>query len=352
MKYKFNLKEGEKMARKTVYNDIVNDELYGQVNPDNKLLLEEFLQYMQSIGRSELTIINYKSDIKIHYMWNLNNNKNNHFTEITKRNVMQYQNWLMNTLNLSPSRVRRLRSSLSSMSNFIETVLDDDFPNFRNIINTIPAPDSQPVREKTVFEDEELEELLNILTEKEMHQEACALALAMNSGARKAELGRFKVDFFTPDNIVHGSLYRTPEKIRTKGRGGKMLTKYILVAPFQPYLDRWMEERKSLNIDSEYLLVTKSEGEWSQIKVSTLDSWAQRFNQYIDKHFYWHSNRHYFTTNLSKSNIPAEVIKQIVGWDSVEMVATYNDTSIDDELGKYFDEGGIKEVEQKSLSDL
>lgn len=30
----------------------------------------------------------------------------------------------------------------------------------------------------------------------------------------------------------------------------------------------------------------------------------------------------------------------------------YNDMGIDDELGKYFGEDGIKEVEQKSISDL
>jgi len=340
------------MGRKTVYNDIVQADDYINFNQDNKDLLDEFIEYMQSIGRSPLTIINYESDIKIYFTWNLNENKNKEFTHIMKRDIMRYQNWLMNTLKVSSSRVRRLRSSISSMSNFIETVLDDDFPDFRNIVNKIPAPDSQPVREKTVFEDEELQKLLDILMGKEMYQEACALSLAMNSGARKAELPRFKVGFFKSDYIVHGSLYRTPEKIVTKGRGGKMLTKYILSANFQPYLDRWIEEREKLGIDNEYLLVTKSKGEWIQAKTSTLDSWGQKFNQYIDKHFYWHSNRHFFTTSLAKANIPAEIIKQIIGWESVEMVSTYNDTGIDDELSKYFGKDGIKQVEKKSILDL
>ena len=185
-----------------------------------------------------------------------------------------------------------------------------------------------------------------------MFQEACALSLAMESGARKAELTRFKVDFFKPEYIVHESLYRTPEKIKTKGRGGKMLNKYVLANNFQPYLDKWLEEREKLGIDNEYLFVTKTGDEWEVAKVSTLDSWAERFNKYIDKHFYWHANRHFFTTSLAKANIPAEVIKQIVGWESVEMVSTYNDTGIDDELGKYFGEDGIKQVEEKGLSDL
>ncbi|MDD4780934.1 MAG: site-specific integrase [Tissierellia bacterium] len=340
------------MARSTVYNDIVTDELYEKVNENNKELLDDFIEYLQSTGKSELTITGYTSDIKIYFIWNLQNNRNKEFTSINKRDVIKYQNWLMNTLGLGSSRVRRLRASISSMSNYVENVLDDIFPKFRNIINKIPAPASQPVREKTVFEDEDLEELLNILVEKEMFQEACALSLAMESGARKAELTRFKVDFFKPEYIVHGSLYRTPEKIKTKGRGGKMLNKYILANNFQPYLDKWLEEREKLGIDNEYLFVTKTGDEWEVAKVSTLDSWAERFNKYIDKHFYWHANRHFFTTSLAKANIPAEVIKQIVGWESVEMVSTYNDTGIDDELGKYFGEDGIKQVEEKGLSDL
>lgn len=340
------------MARSTVYNSIVNESTWKEVNEDNKELLEEFCEYMQSIGRADLTIVNYKSDIKIYFTWNLQNNKNKPFTDITKRAIMKYQNWCMNTLELSSSRVRRLRSSLSSMSNFIETVMDEEYPEFRNIVNRIPAPANQPVREKTVFEDEELEGLLEKLTEQGCYQEACGLALAMNSGARKAELSRFKVDHFKQEYIINDSLYRTPEKILTKGRGGKMLTKYTLSTNFQPYLDKWLAERRRLGVDNEYLLVTKTDGEWEQAKISTLDSWAERFNRLIEKHFYWHSTRHYFTTHLAKANIPAEVIKQIVGWDSVEMVSTYNDTGIEEELDKYFGEGGIRDVAQKNISQL
>ena len=340
------------MARSTVYNDIVTDELYEKVNPDNKELLEEFIEYLQSTGKSKLTIVNYTSDIKICFIWNLQRNKNKFFIDFTKRDIMKYQNWLLNTLNLSPSRIRRLRSSISSMSNFIENILDEDFSKFRNIVNKIPAPDNHPVREKTVFEDEDIEIILKSLIDDKLYQEACCLALAVGSGARKAELTRFKVNYFDDENIIYGSLYKTPEKIRTKGKGGKMLHKFTLVNVFKPYLDLWLEERERLGIDNEYLFVTKKNNKWIKAKVSTLDSWAERINHYTDKHFYFHSCRHYYTTHLSEANIPAEVIKEVVGWASVDMVSIYTDTEIDDELGKYFDENGIKQVKQKSLKDL
>lgn len=45
----------------------------------------------------------------------------------------------------------------------------------------------------------------------------------------------------------------------------------------------------------------------------------------------------YYTTALCKANIPADIIKDIVGWESTNMVSLYNDTEVDEELGKYFD---------------
>ena len=40
------------------------------------------------------------------------------------------------------------------------------------------------------------------------------------------------------------------------------------------------------------------------------------------------------------------------GLETGTMIATYNDTEVDEEIGKYFDENGVKEVEKKSLTDL
>jgi hypothetical protein len=42
----------------------------------------------------------------------------------------------------------------------------------------------------------------------------------------------------------------------------------------------------------------------------------------------------------------------VVGWSGIDLVSLYNDSDVDDELGKYFDANGIKNVENKSLKDL
>jgi len=342
------------LARTTIYNKITTPELLAQVSDENKELVSEYFDYLRSLDRSVNTIAGYKNDMDIFMVWNLQHNKNKFFVDVNKRDIMRYQNYLIHDLQHSPKRVRRLKSCISSMSDFIESMMDEEYPNFRNIINKIPAPDNVAVRQKTVLTEEDNQFLLNALVETKRYQQACVLALALASGARKSELIRFKVSYFTAENIIYGSLYKTPEKIKTKGKSnrGKMLYKYTLVKKFQPYFDLWMQERERLGITCDDLFVSKNKGQWITMTIDTLNSYAQTFSKILDHSFYFHSCRHFWTTYLSEAGVPAEVIKKLSGWNSLEMVSIYIDTEIDAELGKYFDEDGIKKVEATSLNDL
>lgn len=326
------------MGRKTRYRILVTPELFSQVSDENKELMKGFLEYLSSIGRSKTTINNYENDIKIFYIWNLNNNNNKFFVDLVKRDVLKYQNYLVNELEESSSRVRGLKSALSSMSNFIERMFDDIYPNFRPLINKIPSPPSQPTREKTILENNQIEKLLSILIENKQYQKACLLALACASGARKSELLRFKASYFTDKNIVKNFFYKTPEKIKTKGRGnGNFLNKYIIIDKFKHYLELWLKQREELGVDIDNLFVCKKEDKWVILEKSALDSYAKTFSKILGIDFYLHSCRHFYTTYLSEYGLPSEVIKILGGWASVGMVSLYVDTPIDDELGKYFD---------------
>lgn len=342
------------MPRKTIYNNICTPELISQISKKNIELMKEFISYLKSVDKSPTTVSAYQNDIEIFMCWNLQNNDNKFFIDFTKRDVMRYQNYLVNDLKHSSNRVRRLKSTLSSMANFVESVMDDLYPDYKNIINKIPAPDKVEVREKTVMTEEQVQSLLDYLVEHKKYQQACAVALAVSSGSRKAELLRFKVSFFKDEYIKYGALYRTPEKIKTKGRTskGKLLTRWCLVSTFKPYFDLWMKQREELGIAGDELFWNYRSGEWKPSDITILNSWAITFSKILGIDWYWHSNRHYFTTQLCQANIPATVIKDIIGWSNVAMVDLYDDSEIDDELGKYFDENGIKETEKKSLSDL
>ena len=104
------------------------------------------------------------------------------------------------------------------------------------------------------------------------------LSLAINSGRRKAELPRFKVDYFKDENVRFGSLYKTPEKVKTKGRGkGKYLELYVMKNDFDPYLNLWLDERKRLGIESEWLFPSKVNPS-EPIKPEVLDGWVKSFS--------------------------------------------------------------------------
>lgn len=210
------------MGRKTKMNSITSPELLAQVNPENTQLLEDFKDYLRSVQRSETTIAGYENDIQIAFVWCLQHNNNAFFVNWTKRNIVAYQNWLLNSNENSPARVRRLKASLSSMSNFVENILDDEFPNFRNIINKVENPANKPVREKTVWEDEELDALLAKLVDRKDYEKACYLALAMYSGRRKSELCRFKISDFDEDNSFAVALcikaIQSKQKVRAAGK--------------------------------------------------------------------------------------------------------------------------------------
>ncbi len=329
------------MARNTKRNEITSAELLKQVNPKNKQLLEDFKDYLRSVQRSETTIAGYDNDINIAWVWCLQYNDNKFFVDWTKRNVVAYQNWLLNNNENGAARIRRLKAALSSLSNYIEGVLDDEFPNFRNIINKVENPVNNPVREKTVWEDEELENLLSELLERKEYEKACYLALGMYSGRRKSELCRFKVSDFSDDRLVCGGALYKSSPIKTKGRGGgKVIPCYTLAKRFKPYLNYWLDYRKEHGIESEWLFPDRSNSD-EHIPVSTANSWSNTFSKISGKSAYIHSLRHYFTTSLVRSGIPDNVITQIVGWESADMCKIYTDIEADEQIAMYFKDGDI-----------
>ena len=340
------------MARKTIHNQICDAESLAQVNPVNKRLADDFADYLRSGKKSEATISVYRSDLNIDFVWCLKNIGNKSFIDWTKRDVVAFQNYLINENKNSSARVRRIKATLSSLSNYIENVCDDEYPTFKNIIHKIESPPQQAVREKTVWEEAELNQLLDKLVEIEHYDQACFVALAMFSGRRKAELCRFRVSDFADDKLIcDGALYKS-SPILSKGRGGgKHINCYTLAKKFKPYLDLWMNYRKEHGIESEWLF-PRSDDPTQQIRKSNIDSWALTLQRLTGRNFYFHSLRHYFTTELSRAGIPDGVIQSIMAWESADMVNVYKDIDADESIGMYFSNGEISAPKQKGFSEI
>lgn len=337
-------------GRKTVYNYITDPESIANINEQNKKLMSDFSDYLISTDRNYSTVKAYESDLLIFFCWNLKNNGNKYFADLKKRDIAAFQKYAMTEWQWSSNRLARVKSTLSSLSNYIENMLDDELPDYRPIIRKIESPVKQAVREKTIVTDKEVDMVLRELVKNKKYQQACAFALAAFSGARKSELLLFKCSYFTDDNIMDGaSLYRTPEKIRTKGRGkaGKLLTKYTLL-DFKKYYDLWMKERERLGLtENDSLFVNTETGE--TLRASALDSYTNVISKILGKPFYFHALRHQLCTRLMKIGIPTDTIQEYFGWANIAMISTYNDNDASDSFGKFFTENGIIGVGSNTL---
>jgi len=349
-------------GRTTVYNNITSKEKLEKVDKENLELGEDFLAHLKDIDRAPSTIEQYRSDLKIFWCWNLEYNNNEKFVRFKRRQFAKFQGFAMNEWGWSPKRIRRVKSTLSSLSNYIADMLEDEYEDFQPIVRKIESPPDEEVREKSVFTWKQLQPLLDKLVEKKKYQQACWLALAMYGGRRKEETTLFKVSYFTDDCLTNGgALYKTPEKIRTKGRGkrGKMIQVYTLAKPFKPYLDLWLEERaRIVDIETDWLFprCEKINGKvvWydEPFSTTTIDSYAQTFSRMLGRPMNPHCLRHSFTSELLSNGIPESVVLTIMHWKNLDMVKVYDDRTDDEQLDKYFGAEGIKQVEKKGLEDL
>lgn len=346
------------MSRFTVYNNIVTEEKWKQVNPENIQLGEDWLEYLQSVDRSPQTLQAYRNDLRIFWVWCLEFTNNKFFTALTKREIAKFQNHALNTWGWSSNRIRRVKSCLSSLSNYIQNILDDEpeFEDFRPIIRKIENPSKEAVREKTVLSDEQVDELLNTLVERKEYEAACAFAIAAYSGMRHAELLQMKVDFFNDEHFVYDSMWKT-DRVRAKGFGknGKQINKFVLYGA-KPYIDLWFDYRQKNGIESEWMFVTVTIDKETKAKTyhqrKDTSSWVDMAEKILGVDVYLHAFRHYTCTRLHRLNLPSHVIQEFFAWSSADMLNIYNDLTAEDEFGKYFSKDGVKEVEQASLTGI
>lgn len=342
------------MGRSTVYNQITSPEKIEKINPENISLMKDFLDYMESVGRADSTIKNYKADLLVFFCWCLEELDNKAFVKVTKREIARFQNHAMKNWGWSSNRLRTVKAALSSLGNYIEAILDEEYEGFRSIVRKVESPPKQFVREKTVLTEENVDEMLQYLVDRKDYEKACFFALAAFSGRRKSELCRFKVSDVSEERLIcNGALYKTAP-IKTKGRGvnGKQLCCYVLAKRFKPYMDLWMQYRLEQNIDSQWLFPRAGDYE-NQLSPSTADSWSDSLSRAMDLEIYPHAFRHYFCTMLSRAGLPDSVITEIVGWESSDLCKIYVDIEADEQIGMYFNENGeISSDKTASLSDI
>lgn len=325
------------MGRGRIYHLGLTAE-YEQTDNLNKELSKSFLNYLSISDKSLQTIDLYKHQLKIFFTWNAKYNNNKKFIQLRARDFLNYITYLKE-LKESVARIKNAKSILSSFSNFIELYYEDEYPDFKNRIRLIKIETREPVFEKTILKDSQVNEFLKRLTDAKEYQIACYVALLANSGMRKSEALQMRVDFFNSKHSKYKgdySLYKT-EEIRSKGGGikGKQIPKYVFKRDFDFYLNNWLKYRKENNIKSEFLFLDK---EGLQANKNTLNKFAKIISKKFGINFYAHCMRHYYCTKLKRKQWPEEVIQNLVKWSNPKMIKIYNDQNDEEVLDKFFND--------------
>lgn len=330
------------MARKTYRKITTSEELTAQFNPKNIKMVERYIKD-KNMKCSDGTIKGYRSDLNIFFTWNLLENDNKFFVDIKKIEFSDFFSYGVEELKWSQKRFDRMKSCLSSFSEFILKYFDETYPTFKNVI--LKAIDSLPkatVREKTILLEEQINGLLQYLkVEKDNPQEACLLALAACSGARISELLRFTTEIIDENNSAFEDMFlETVKQIKTKGFGktGKLLHKYIIKDIFLPYYKDWLVRREEImkaNNQEHNSIFIKRDG--TPAKTDTIRGWSEKWETFLGVPFYFHSLRHYFVTQLTRLGLDSDFIIEISGWASGDMYRIYNDLTAKDRKWKGLD---------------
>ena len=324
-------------ARSTVYNEGLTQN-WDQVLPENKQLLRDFVEYLITTDHSSKTCYQYEQQLKIYMCFIERELGNKHFTEIKKKELIKFFGALQGRYKQSPNRISSFKSVISSMSNYIETILDEDYPTFRNPTKGLKLGGKQNIRPKTVLEEADVQRGLKNLVADGKTEVACFLAFLAFSGSRRSEAIQVYVKDFTDETLVLQNKYWLTHSMRTKGAGsaGKILRKYVEVSGFKPYLELWLKDREKLGINCPYLFTVFRGGKFVPAQDTTANSWAQVISRAIGLEFYNHCCRHFYTTRARRNGVPDTVIQKMVGWASSELINVYDDREDEEELEEYF----------------
>lgn len=334
-------------GRQTSYHVYDAEGAWDKVNPHNKMIVEEYLINLGATGKSKKTIKVYTHNLKLFFQWVLEQRENKEFYKLKKRDYSAWLNYLVNTQKLSSARVRVLRSTVSSLSNFCENVLaeDEDFEeyeDYRNAILKIAAPALSTVRKKTFLTKEQIDKLVELLIEKEDYQKALYVVLSFTTGARKAEIAQILVSDFDKVFENKGKAYYKTHPIRCKGKGleGTKREFTIMKDEVYSFLRAWLNQRKMMGVpDSvENLFILNSKNGWYPVKSTTFNSWCDTFTELLGVPVYPHAFRSSIATyfvNVEKKEMSK--VQSLLGHKSMETTQHYIEDTSQEDIFDLFD---------------
>ena len=330
----------------------VTDEQWMLIPSQNRQLFTDY--FLDNVELSERTTVTYRSNLKVWFWWLYQNYGDKLHTDVKSREYKRFQNWLVER-GCSTADIATKRSTISSLNNYVMVYFEDEYPTFRNFINSsIKLPERTFKNEKNPPTREELEMMIQKLEEsdiKDKYQKVAYLRFTFATGCRRAETRQLlksdvldvtpitKTVIVTDDDgnkTERETKYYVTHEIRCKGRGktGKVRRlKYDDEA--HEALVKWLEVRG--NDDCPYVFVTKDHDGYHQVSMSAFNQWGSGiFTKLLGRRFHPHCLREARATDIVVAQGKRiELAQSLLGHNSSDTTKLY---VIDENAGDESDE--------------
>lgn len=186
-------KGSEKLERGRIYHNFYTEELWSQVNKENKNIMEDFLQEYKQRKMSKGTIAGYRNDLRIIMIYILKELGNRCVLDLKKKDFRNLSLYFTEECEMSAARTNRLKSSINSLLTFCED--DDDYDyevNYVKKVRGIPKNRVKDDEDDFFFTYDEFIKVRDILVKQEKWQLAVLWSLGFDSAGRKNELFQVK----------------------------------------------------------------------------------------------------------------------------------------------------------------
>lgn len=310
----------------------ITEEKWEQVNEFNKFIWNDFIT--NSTELSPETLKAYYSNLRIWFVWVLDNLGNKQQTDIKPLDFKRFQNWMIGR-GCSSSDITNKRSAVSSLNNYIDIYYRDDYPAFRNFVNkSIKKPEKSAVHEKIPPTKAEMQMMIDTLeasNRKNKKELIAYLKFTFETGCRRAETRQILKNIVqTPaitkmvktkdedgNDIEKEARYYLTPKIRCKGRGVTGKQRQLKFSDYSmDAFKEWLADRGE--DDNEFMFTVKYGGVIKQVEKETFNNWSTTiFEPILGRRFHPHILREArATASVIEEGKNIEAVKALLGHES------------------------------------
>lgn len=227
-------------SRGRIYHNFYTEELWEQVNKENKRIMNDFLQEYKQRKKSKGTIAGYHNDLRIIMIYILRELDNLCVLDLRKKDFRNLSLYFTEECEMSAARTNRLKSAINSLLTFCED--DDDYDyeiNYAKKVQGVPKSRVKDDEDDFFFTYDEFIKVRDILVAKEKWQLAVLWSIGFDSAGRKNEL--FQIE-------KHGLLDGNKTNVVVGKRGKKFPLVYL--DDTKEIIKKYLEWRGDDNIDS------------------------------------------------------------------------------------------------------